>query len=161
MVRRLVGDVASDVPIDRIDSLSERYAATGEQTRFLTFLVSAFAAIGLFLAVVGTYATTAHALARRGRELGIRVALGARAGAVFRLVLGRALTIAAVGIAAGMLLSLALTRFLDSYVYGVTARDPITFAAAALLIALCALLAAVGPAFRATRVNPNDVLRSD
>lgn len=161
MVRRLVHDVAPDVPIDRIESLATRYAATGEQTRFLTFLVSVFAAIGILLAVVGTYATTAHALARRVRELSIRVALGARAGAVFRLVLGRALLIAAVGIAAGMLLSLALTRFLDSHIHGVTARDPIAFSAAALLIGVCALLASVGPAIRATRVNPNEVLRSD
>jgi len=160
-VRRLVRDVAPDVPVDRVESLAARYATTGEQTRFLTFVVSVFAGIGLVLAVVGTYATTAHALARRIRELGIRMALGARSGTVFRLVLGRAMTIAGIGIAAGMLLSLALTRFLEGYIYGVTARDPVAFAAAALLIGTCALLASVGPALRATRVNPNDVLRSN
>jgi ABC-type antimicrobial peptide transport system permease subunit len=95
------------------------------------------------------------------RELGIRIALGAGSGTVFRLVLGRALTIAGIGIAAGMLLSVALTRFLEGYIYGVTVRDPVAFAGAALLIGTCALLASVGPAARATRVNPNDVLRGE
>jgi ABC-type antimicrobial peptide transport system permease subunit len=158
-VRQLVRDVDPDVPVDRAESLATRYAATGEQTRFLAFLVSAFAAIGLLLAVVGTYATMAHALARRVRELGIRVALGARTDAVFRLVLGRALAVAAAGILAGMLLALVLTRFLESYIYGIGTRDPFTFSAAALLIGLVVLLACIGPARRASRVNPNDVLR--
>lgn len=160
-VRRLVRDVDPALPIDRIESLGARYAVTGEQTRLLTFLVSVFAGIGLLLAVVGTYATTSHALARRVRELCIRVALGARPAAVFRLVLARGLAITAVGIGAGMLLSLVLTRFLESYIHGITARDPITLAAAALTIGMCALLASVGPAIRATRVDPNDVLRSE
>jgi putative ABC transport system permease protein len=161
VIRSLVRDVDANVPIDRIESLGTRYAATSEQTRLLTLLVSLFAAIGLLLAAIGTYATTSHALARRMRELGIRMALGARTGAVFRLVLHRALVIAAAGIVAGMFLSLGLTRFLSSYIYGVAARDPATFAAAALLIGLCALLASVGPAIRATRVDPNHVLRSE
>jgi predicted permease len=160
-IRELVRDVAPDLPIDRMEPLSTRYAATGEQARFLTFLLSAFAAIGLLLAVVGTYATAAHALSRRIRELGIRIALGAGSAAVFRLVLSRALALAAIGIAAGLLLTLVLTRFLESYLFGITARDPATVAAAALLIATCAALASVGPAIRAARVDPNEVLRSD
>ena len=160
-VRGLVREVAPEVPVDRIEALASRYAATGEQTRFLTFVVSVFAGIGLTLAVVGAYATTAHALARRIRELGIRIALGARSGAVFRLVLARAMTVGAVGIAAGVLLSFALTRFLERYIYGVTARDPVSFGAAALLLGTCILFASLGPAIRATRVNPIEVLRGD
>jgi putative ABC transport system permease protein len=160
-MRAVVRDVAPGLPIDRMEPLAIRYAETGEQSRFLTFLLSVFAAIGLLLAVVGTYATTAHALSRRIRELGIRIALGASTRAVFRLVLSRALLTASAGIMAGLLLALPLTRFLDSYIYGITARDPATVAAAALLIGISATLASIGPAIRAARVDPNNVLRID
>ena len=160
-IRQAVRDVAPDLPIDRMEPLASRYAATSAQSRFLTFLLSSFAAIALLLAAVGTYATTSHALSRRIRELGIRIALGATTHAVFRLVLTRALACAAAGIAAGLLLALALTRFLQSYIFGITARDPTTIATAALIIGACATLASLGPAIRAARVDPNDVLRSD
>ncbi|MGH7462559.1 MAG: FtsX-like permease family protein, partial [Longimicrobiales bacterium] len=130
-------------------------------SRFLMYLLSVFAGIGLLLAVVGTYATAAHLVSRRMRELGIRMALGARTGAVFRLVLSRGLLIAGSGIAAGLLLTLALARVLEGYVYGISARDPLTFTAAAGMIGVCAVFALLGPAVRAARVNPNDVLRSD
>jgi predicted permease len=160
-IRQAVRDVAHDLPIDRMEPLASRYAATSAQSRFLTFLLSSFAAIALLLAAVGTYATTSHALSRRIRELGIRIALGATTRAVFRLVLTRALASAAAGIAAGLLLALALTRFLQSYIFGITVRDPATIAVAALIIGTCATLASLGPAIRAARVDPNDVLRSD
>jgi predicted permease len=157
----VVRAVAADVPVDRIELLATSYATTADQTRFLTFLISVFAAIGLVLAVVGTYATASHAVSRRIRELGIRIALGARAGAVFGLVLKRALMAAGLGIAGGLLLTLTLARYLESYVYGVTARDPLTVAVAALLIGTCALLASLGPALRAARIEPSEVLRKD
>ena len=160
-MRSVVREVAADVPVDRMESLATSYATTADQTRFLTFLISVFAAIGLVLAVVGTYATASHAVSRRLRELGIRIALGARASAVFRLVLERALVAAGVGIAGGLLIALALARYLESYVYGVTARDPLTVAVAAVLIGACATLASLGPAVRAARVDPNEVLRRE
>ena len=160
-VQRAVRAVDDAVPIDAIEALSSRYAVTTEQSRLLTLLLSVFAGIGLMLAVVGTYATTAHTFAQRMREFGIRLALGSRSEAVFRLVIARALFIAALGILGGLLLSLALTRFLASYIYGVTIRDPVAFAAAAVLVGVSALLASVGPALRAMRLDPNDVLRSE
>jgi predicted permease len=160
-IRRLVRDVAPAVPVDDIASLDARYEATGQQTRFLTFLLSAFAAVGLLLAGVGTYATMSHMLSRRVRELGIRIALGARAASVFNLVITRALSIAAAGVAAGLALALLLSRFLAVYVYGISSRDPFTLTAACVVIGACVVLAALVPAVRAMRVQPGDVLRAE
>lgn len=160
-IRQLVRDVAADLPVDRIDNLADRYAATAAPSRFLAFLLSVFAGLGLLLAMVGTYATASHALSQRVRELGIRVALGARAGGIFGLVLGRALLVASVGLAAGLVSSLVLARFLEAYVFGITARDPVTLMSAVTVIASCVLLASLAPALRAARVDPNEVLRAE
>ncbi len=161
VIRRLVRDVAPDVPVDGFETLSDSYAATSDPVRFLAFLLSIFGGIGLLLACVGTYAIVSHVQSRRVRELGIRMALGAKSRTVFGLVLSRAMLIAGSGIAAGLLLALALAQFLEAYVFGITARDPLTLAVAALLIAACAALASLGPALRAARVQPNEVLRSE
>jgi hypothetical protein len=158
-IRRLVREVAADVPVDRVAALDTRFAETAALFRFLTMLVTVFAVIGLLMAVVGTYATASHLLSRRTRELGIRVALGARAITVFRVVLTRAMIVALAGIAAGLVCTAALSRFLESYVYGIGARDPLTLAGAAMLIGAFAALASLGPAVRAARVDPNQVLR--
>ncbi|HSL71343.1 MAG TPA: FtsX-like permease family protein, partial [Longimicrobiales bacterium] len=161
VLRQMVAGIAPEVPVDRVDALATRYAASAQQQQFLTFLLSVFAALSLALAVVGTYATASHALSRRLRELAIRMALGAPARNISRLVFARSLLIAGGGIAAGLLLTLVLTRFLEGYVYGITTRDPLTFTIAAVLLVTCVILASLGPAVRATRVDPNDVLRSE
>ncbi|MGH7448037.1 MAG: ABC transporter permease, partial [Longimicrobiales bacterium] len=161
VLRQAVHEVAPDVPVDRVESLSDRYAATSEQHRFLAFLLTTFAALGLTMAIVGTYATAAQATARRIHEFGVRIALGAASGNLFRLVLARSLVIAGVGIACGLLATVALARFLESYVFGISARDPLTFAVAAALIALSATTASVLPALRAARIDPNRVLRGE
>lgn len=158
-IRQLVREVAEDVPVDRVEPLRVRYAAMSAATRFLALLLTVFAAVGLLLAMVGTYATASHALSRRLREMGIRVALGARAVDLFRHVLARSLVVCAAGIAAGILLTLAFGRFVEGHIYGIRPRDPLTVGVAALLIVLSAVLACVGPALRAARVDPNDVLR--
>ncbi|MGH7503997.1 MAG: ABC transporter permease, partial [Longimicrobiales bacterium] len=160
-IRRTVREVAPAVPVDRIESLRAHYAATGEEARFLTFLLSVLAGIGLVLAAIGTFATASHAVSRNVREVGIRLALGARSGTVFRLVVARTLRIAGAGIAAGLALALALARFLEGYVFGITTRDPLSVGVAMLVIGGCAALAAMGPALRAARVDPNDVLRGE
>ena len=160
-IRAFVREVAAEVPVDRVENLGTRYAATSALARFLALLLTLFGAIGLLLAVVGTYATATHLLSRRTRELGIRVALGARKSTVFRVVISRAVVISAIGIAAGLLSTLGLARFLEAYVYAIQPRDPLTLLAAALLIAVATTLASLGPALRATRVDPNRVLRGD
>jgi predicted permease len=160
-IRQVTRDVAPDLPIDRIDYLAERYSATASEQRFLLLLLSAFAALGLVLAMVGTYATAAQTAARRLHEFGVRVAFGAAAGALFRLVVFRTLAVAGVGITCGLLLTVVLTRFLESYVFGISARDPLTFGVAAILIALTATAASVVPAIRAASTDPNVVLRRE
>ncbi|HEX7779693.1 MAG TPA: FtsX-like permease family protein, partial [Vicinamibacterales bacterium] len=160
-IRRMVRDVSPDVPVDRIDFLAARYDATSAEARLLASLLTAFGAIGLLLASIGTYATVSHAFSRRVREMAIRLALGADAATVFRLVLSRALAMASAGIAAGLALSLLLSRFLEGQLHGVTAHDPLVLTAAVTGIVLSVVVAAVGPAKRAARVDPNTILKSE
>ena len=158
-IRRMVRDLAADVPVDRIESLATRYISTRSQASLLASLLSAFAVVGLLLAAIGTYATVSHAFSRRVKEVAIRLALGAHAGRVFRFVLGRALSVAAIGIAIGLALTFGLSRFLEGQLYGVTGRDPVMTAGAVAGIAAAVAIAALGPAMRAARVDPNKVLR--
>ena len=160
-IRQIVRDVSPDVPVDRIDFVAARYSATSAETRLLASLLTAFAAMGLLLAMIGTYATVSHAFSRRVREVAIRMALGAPAARVFRLVLSRALSVAAIGIAAGLVLTMFLSRFLEGQLHGVSARSPLATAATAVGIAVSVALAALGPALRAAKVDPNTVLRSE
>jgi predicted permease len=161
VLREVIRDVAPDVPVDRAERLSARYAAASHEQRFLTVLLTVFAALGLLMAVVGTYALAAQAAARRIREYGVRMALGAASFSLFRLAVSRTLVVAAGGIAAGIVASILLARFLESHIHGIGARDPLTLAVSAMLIALSAAAASMLPAMRAARVDPNDVLRAE
>jgi ABC-type antimicrobial peptide transport system permease subunit len=158
-IRRMIHEQASDVPVDRLQPLESRYTATSANTRFLASLLSVFAGLGWLLAVVGTYATVSHVFARRVREVAIRLALGADAGRVFRLVLARALRIAGIGIGCGLVVTLILARFLEGQVHGVGVRDPLTLGVVTTVIGLSAAFAALAPAMRAARIDPNRVLR--
>jgi putative ABC transport system permease protein len=158
-IRSLVHELAPDLPVDRIEWLAARYASTAAQDRFLAWLLSAFGLIGLALSAMGTYATTSQALSYRMREMGIRFALGARAAGVFRLILMRALIIAALGIAIGLVATLIISRLIEAHVFGITARDPLTLLAASGLMAVSAAFAALRPALRAASLDPNAVLR--
>jgi ABC-type antimicrobial peptide transport system permease subunit len=158
-IRAAVREVGPDVPIDLISTMSDRMAATTSEARFLTSLVTAFAALALLLAIVGTYATVSYAVSRRLTEVGIRMALGARPGSVFRLVVLSNAAAALLGVITGLVLTLFLSRYLEAYVFGITAQDPATVILACALITAAATLAAIGPATRAARVHPNDVLR--
>ncbi len=129
--------------------------------RFDMLLVALFAGTALLLAVIGIYGVMSHAVARRTREVGIRMALGAQAGDVLRLILGQEVRTTLAGVAAGIAGALALTRFLRSLLYGVSPTDPLTFAVVALLLAAVALVASFVPARRATEVDPLHALRSD
>jgi len=127
--------------------------------RFNLTMVGVFAATALLLAVAGIYGVMAYSVARRTREFGVRVALGASVSDVLRLVLGLAVYTAAAGVATGIAGSLALTRAMQSLLYGVSATDPLTFAAVAALLTLVVLLAGYIPARRATKVDPMVALR--
>jgi putative ABC transport system permease protein len=124
------------------------------QRRFVLVLLALFAGAAVLLAAVGLYGLLTHQVVQRTREIGIRMALGARAGDVSRLVVLDGLGLAALGVALGTALALGASRLLGSLLYGVTAADPVTYAAVALLLLVVAALASFIPARRATRVDP-------
>ena len=130
-------------------------------SRCYLWLLGLFAALGTLLAAAGIYGVIAYLVTLRTQEFGIRMALGADAGRVLRLVMGRGAVLVALGLAIGFGGAAALTRFLKTVLYGVSATDPVTFGAMALLLAAVALTACVIPARRAARVDPAVALRSE
>jgi predicted permease len=124
-------------------------------------LFSALGTLALLLAGVGLYAVISFGVARRTREIGVRAALGARAGDLVRLVLGEGVRVTIVGVVVGILLALALGRLVEALLFGASPRDPVVFATAAVALVTVATLASVIPAWRATRVDPMTALRDD
>jgi putative ABC transport system permease protein len=129
--------------------------------RFQLILVGLFATSALLLAMIGIYGVMSYAVARRTREVGVRMALGAQAGDVLRLILRQQVAATAAGVAAGIAGAVALTRSLQSLLFEVSATDPMTFVAVALLLAAVALVASYVPARRATEVDPVTALQAD
>ena len=126
-----------------------------------TVLLSIFAAVALILATIGIYGTISYAVAQRTREVGVRIALGADAAHVFGLILRKGLTLSMIGILVGVAGALGVSRFLSSFVYGITTTDVSTFFGVSLLLLLVALTACYLPARRATRVDPVMALRAE
>jgi ABC-type antimicrobial peptide transport system permease subunit len=129
--------------------------------KFPLQLLGMFAALALLLSAVGIYGVTAYAVAQRTREIGVRMAIGASAGNVVRMVLSSALRTVAVGLATGAVAALAAARLISSQLYGVSARDPVTFAAIGGLLLAVALAASGIPALRAARIDPMTALRAE
>jgi putative ABC transport system permease protein len=148
-----------DLVIQKVMTLEEQIGESLAQRRFQTLLLGLFAGIALLLAAIGIYGVMYHSVTQRTHEFGVRVALGASAGEVLRMVLGQAVVLVVAGAAIGTLAALALTRLLSSLLYGVSAVDPLTFAAVFLVLIASALLASYLPARRATKVDPMIALR--
>jgi putative ABC transport system permease protein len=129
--------------------------------RNLALLMGVLGAVALLLAAMGIYGVISYLVAQRTREMGIRLALGAQRRDLLKLVMGQGLTLTMIGVGAGLALSLALTRFLKSMLFGVSAVDPITFAAISLLLAAVAVMASLLPARRAMGVDPITALRGE
>jgi putative ABC transport system permease protein len=146
-------------PISRITPLENYVGLSVQGRRFALILIGVFAAIALALSVVGIYGVTAYSVAQRTREIGIRVALGAQRGELFGLLLRQGMLLVMYGVIAGVLASVAFTRFLASLLFDVQPTDPATFASVMLLVAVAAAAACFIPARRAMRVDPIVALR--
>jgi putative ABC transport system permease protein len=144
-----------------IRTLDQYVARSIATPRFTAILIGGFAGLALLLAGFGLYGVMAYSVAQRSREIGIRMALGAQAADVRSLVVSQAVRLGAAGLAMGLAGALAVTRVLDSLLFGVTASDPLTFAAVSAALITVLLLAAYLPARRATRVDPIVALRAD
>jgi putative ABC transport system permease protein len=141
--------------------MTDVIAQSVAEPRFNMLLFSSFAVLALLLSGIGIYGVIAYSVAQRTHEIGVRMALGAAGRDVLRLVLGEGLVMAGTGIAVGLAGAAALSRVIDRLLFGVTARDPITFGAGAALLLAVALLASYVPARRATRVEPVAALRAE
>jgi putative ABC transport system permease protein len=159
--RRSVWNLDRALPVSNLQTMSEVVGDAMARARFLTSLLSVFAGLALLLAAVGTYGVMSYAVAQRGRELGIRMAMGAEAGSVQRLVLSQGLRVAGIGLVVGLSGAWALTGILQSLLFNVEARDPLSFVAGPAVLTLVAVAACWIPARRATRVDPVKVLRED
>lgn len=160
-IREVSRDLDSSLLLFDVRTMDDlRHASVGER-RFTLTLVLAFGLVALALAAVGVYGTMALMVTERTPELGLRVALGALPGSVVRLVVAGALRVTAAGLAAGLAVGAAGARLLESQLFGVTAHDPVTFAAVPLALAAAATLAALAPARRAVRIAPLRALRHD
>jgi putative ABC transport system permease protein len=159
LARREVYALDKDQPIDNVSTMSEWLAASVAQPRFNFLLLTVFAAVALALASLGIYGVVAWTVAQRTQEIGIRMALGARAEDVFRLVVGQGMKPALLGVALGLFGASALTRLMKTLLFEMSATDPLTFIAIALLLTLVALLACWIPARRATKVDPMIALK--
>ncbi len=129
--------------------------------RLLTALSVAFGLIGLFLSATGVYGLSAYSVSRRIPEFGIRLALGATPKSILTLLLSEQIRLLATALGAGLLISMAVTRFLHAWLFGVSATDPFLYSLAVLFISTLALLAAFVPASRAARLNPTTALRCE
>ena len=140
-------------------TLTEVYSSSLDARRFSLVIFGVFASVALILAILGLYGVISYAVAQRTQEIGIRLALGAQGRDVLRLILRQGMTLTFCGVVLGLIASFALTRLMASLLFGVTARDPWTFAGVTLLLATVALVACLIPARRATKVDPMIALR--
>jgi ABC-type antimicrobial peptide transport system permease subunit len=158
-VRQAAYQVDATVPVADLQPLPAVLADSLGRPRLLAFLLSVFAAIGVLLSVVGLYGVVAVRVAQRVREIGIRMALGASPRAMAAGVVRQGIRYAIGGLLLGIPAALALTRYMDSVIFGITARDPLTFVLLPLLLVAVTALACYLPARRAAGIDPVAVMR--
>ena len=160
-LRHEINSLNRDVPVFAVRTMSEQIGEALATDRMIALLLGAFGGIALLLAVVGIYSVVSYAVTQRTREIGVRVALGARGTDVLKLVIGQGMKLVVIGVALGLAMSFVLTRLTASLLFEVSATDPITFALVALLLTGVALLACYVPARRATKLDPLTSLRCE
>jgi ABC-type antimicrobial peptide transport system permease subunit len=160
-LRSVVASIDPRLALDPVKPMADAISAVEAPRRFNTDLITAFALAALLLAAMGIYAVIAFSVSQRTQEIAVRIALGAQRGNVARLVLGSSAKIAAVGCALGILGSLAVSRLISAFLFGVSATNPIVYAASICLMLALALLASTLPALRAAAADPARALRSE
>ena len=160
-VATAVHSVNRNLPLAQVRTLNEIYRRSMARTSFTLILLSIAGTVALALAIIGVYGVLAYAVGNRRREVSIRVALGAQPNQVKRLFVQRGVLLACVGSVVGLAVAIGLSRWVSSLLFGVTALDPATYVASALIVSTAALIASYIPARRASSVDPMESLRAD
>jgi putative ABC transport system permease protein len=160
-LRALLADIDRTVPISDVQTFDELVAESLASRRFTLLLLGAFAAIAFVLALGGIHGVLSYNVARRTSEIGVRMALGASTASVLRLIVAQGMRPVIVGLATGLVAAALLSRLMTALLFGVTATDPVTYAAVAGVIAVAGIAACVVPATRALRVDLISALRSE
>jgi putative ABC transport system permease protein len=160
-IREAIARIDRNVPVRREQTLTDLANLTTAPHRFRAVIVGTFASLALVLAMVGIFGVLAYSVEQRTRELGVRIALGATAASVLRLILGNASRVVAMGAIVGLAAAAVLSRAMSTFLFGVEPLDPLTFASVGLLLALTAAIATLAPAWRATRVDPATAFRDE
>jgi len=160
-VKAAIWSIDRDQPIYRVESMEDVVAEATSAPRLTLSLLGVFAAAALGLAAFGIFGVVAYSVNLRSRELGIRIALGARPPDVLRLIVRQGMATTAAGIVTGLAAAFALTRLMAGMLYGVSAHDPLILAGVAALVAMVSLAASWIPAFRASHIDPVIVLRHE
>lgn len=158
-VRRKIHEIDRDQPVAAVKTMEDWLATSTSGPRYRTTLIGLFALLALVLASTGIYGVMSYSVTQRTHEIGVRMALGARQFDVLKLVVGQGMLLVVMGVGLGLVGAFALTRVMSSLLFGVTARDPLTFAVVSIVLALVALIACYIPAYRASKVDPLVALR--
>jgi putative ABC transport system permease protein len=158
-VRNLIHEIDPDVYVAKLEPLEQLITGTLSQPRFNMMLLGCFAGVAMLLAAIGIYGVIAYSVAQRTKEIGIRMALGAQRRDMLQMILRQSFTIVSIGLAAGLVAALAVTRLMSSLLYGVSAHDLSTYAIVLIVLSGAALIASYMPARRAMNVDPMVALR--
>lgn len=160
-IRTVLHSLDPSLAAGDVRTMGDLESAATAQRRFQTSLLTVFAAIALFLALVGLYGLMAYSVSRRSREVGIRMALGAQRSDVLWLILGKAALLLGLGLVSGLVASWFATRTIQAFLFGVSQHDPMTILCVCALLAVSGLIAAIIPARRAASIDPMQALRAE
>jgi ABC-type antimicrobial peptide transport system permease subunit len=158
-LRRAIADVDKDIPVSNIKTLEERISDSSRDARAIAQLSGFFAVFALLLSAIGLYGVMAYNVSRRTREIGIRIAIGAQRQNVLWMVMRESLLVVMIGVILGIPVALGMGHFISSQLFGLSPRDPLTLAAAALFLVAASVVASYLPARRAAEIDPMIALR--